>query len=123
MNQQTDYQVAIEEIHHTEKKDAPSGTAISLAEQVIAGISRLQQWALAPQHPGTASEKLPITALRQDAVPGTHTVSYSSAVDDITITHIAHNREGFAKGAVLAAEFIEKKQGIFTMKDVLGIGA
>lgn len=122
MNQQTDYQVAIEEIHHTEKKDAPSGTAISLAEQVIASISRLQQWALAP-HPGTASKTLPITALREDAVPGTHTVSYSSAVDDITITHIAHNREGFAKGAVLAAEFIQKKQGIFSMKDVLGIGA
>ncbi|KAK6021744.1 dihydrodipicolinate reductase domain protein [Ostertagia ostertagi] len=117
MNQQPTYSVAVEEIHHTQKKDSPSGTAISIAEQIIAAVDRKTSWSLE----AGAEEELPITALREEGVPGTHTVTYDSAVDRIDIIHTAHNRDGFALGAVLAAEFIAGKKGIFTMSDVLGI--
>jgi 4-hydroxy-tetrahydrodipicolinate reductase len=118
MNGQKEYAVAIEETHHTQKKDAPSGTAITLAEQIIGQLDHKTRWAL-----GDSSEPdaVPIVAHRVEHVPGTHKVTYTSAIDDIEIMHTAHNRDGFALGAVLAAEYIHGRQGVFTMKDVLGI--
>ncbi len=118
MNQQKDYDVRIEETHHTQKKDAPSGTAISLAEQVIANSSQKRIWV--NRDTDNISE-LSITSKRIDPAAGTHSVKYTSEVDDIEIVHTAHNRKGFAAGALLAAEFIHDKKGIFIMKDVLGI--
>jgi 4-hydroxy-tetrahydrodipicolinate reductase len=112
-----EYQVELREIHHTQKKDAPSGTAISLAEQIIAEIPHLKKWV---NHPVQASTELPIISERVDPAPGTHEIKYRSDIDDIEIVHTAHSREGFATGAVLAAEFILDKKGIFFMKDVLG---
>ena len=112
-----DYDVALEEIHHTQKKDAPSGTAITLAEQVLASVKTKTHWV------NTASvnpDDLSIISKRIDPAPGTHTITYSSAIDDIEIRHTAHNRKGFATGAVLAAEFLAGKKGIYTMSDVLG---
>lgn len=118
MNGHPEYIASMVETHHTQKKDAPSGTAITLAEQIIERTDSLSEWKLQDKAtPGA----LPITALRIDDVPGTHKISYDSAIDSIEITHTAHNREGFALGAVLAAEFIAGRQGVFTMQDVLGI--
>lgn len=111
------YKVEIEEIHHTQKLDAPSGTAISLAEQIMEN-STLKNWELDGK---SADENIPIYAKRIDHVPGTHTVSYHSEIDSIEITHTAHTRKGFALGAVLAAEWIHGKTGFFSMKDVLGL--
>ncbi len=112
------YEVMVEEIHHTAKKDAPSGTAISIAEQIINNLPSKTAWVNdSDPQPG----KLNIISKRIDPAPGTHHVKYSSPIDDIEIIHTAHNREGFAGGAVLAAEFLYDKKGIFTMKDVLGI--
>lgn len=117
MNQQPAYEVSVEEIHHTQKMDAPSGTAISIAEQIMESVDRKKKWSLdAP-----AADELLITALREEGVPGTHTVTYNSSIDRIDLVHTAHNRDGFALGAVLAAEFIAGKKGVFTMRDVLGI--
>lgn len=113
-----EYNVSMTEIHHTEKKDAPSGTAISLAEQIIANMGRKKQWTNSPT---LSPSDLVIKSERIDPAPGTHTVSYDSPIDSIEITHTAHTRKGFASGAVLAAEFANKKNGIFTMKDVLGL--
>lgn len=110
-----EYQVQLEEIHHTHKKDAPSGTAISLAEGIIKNDDRFDAWKLDE----TQNKELGIFALRQDEVPGTHRVSYKSAVDEIEIKHTAFNRNGFALGAVIAAEWIIGKKGNFTIKDVL----
>jgi 4-hydroxy-tetrahydrodipicolinate reductase len=118
MNSQPEYSVSIEEIHHTQKKDAPSGTAITLAEQILPALDRLKGWSL---NTAEDSATLPIIAHRIENVPGTHKISYTSAIDTIDILHTAHNRDGFALGAVLAAEYIMGKKGIFTMKDVLGI--
>jgi 4-hydroxy-tetrahydrodipicolinate reductase len=112
-----DYDVSITEIHHTEKKDAPSGTAITLAEQILALVNRKKTWENVST---TDKSKLTIISERIDPAPGTHKICYSSAIDDIEIIHTAHNRNGFATGAVLAAEFLLNKKGIFTMKDVLG---
>ena len=110
-----EYEVAIEEIHHTQKLDAPSGTAITLAEGIIAETDK------AGWHLDTAGEnEIPIVAKRIDNTPGTHIITYSSEVDTIEIKHTAHNRNGFALGAVMAAEWIVDKQGVFTMSDVLG---
>jgi 4-hydroxy-tetrahydrodipicolinate reductase len=118
MSGHPEYIASMVETHHTQKKDAPSGTAITLAEQIIERTDSLSEWKLQDKAtPGA----LPITALRIDDVPGTHKISYDSAIDSIEITHTAHNREGFALGAVLAAEFIAGRQGVFTMQDVLGI--
>jgi len=122
MNRFPEYSANIEEIHHTQKLDAPSGTAITLAEGVINEISRIEKWELAPLQPfPTGRETLPIRAIRRDSVPGTHHVTYSSEIDDIEIIHTAHNRKGFALGAVMAAEYIHDKKGIFSMKDLLMI--
>ena len=112
------YKVSLEEIHHTQKLDAPSGTAISLANDIIAEHSNYKQWKLEESNENTIN----ITAKRIDDIPGTHTVTYKSEVDTITIEHIAHNRQGFALGAVIAAEWILGKTGVFTMNDVLNIG-
>ncbi len=117
MAQQPSYDVHMKEVHHTQKKDSPSGTALTLARQVMEQVTRKTQWSEEEQ----GENILHITALREEGVPGTHTVTYTSAIDDIEITHTAHNRNGFALGAVLAAEFIAGKQGVFSMKDVLGI--
>ena len=111
------YKVNIEEIHHTQKLDAPSGTAITLAEGIIDN-SNFKKWDL----DNSDSETLPITSKRIADVPGTHSIVYDSLVDSIEIKHTAKNREGFALGAVIAAEWIIGKTGIFTMKDVLNIG-
>ena len=108
------YKVDMEEIHHTQKLDAPSGTAISLAKGVIEN-SDYTNWTLENPNPN----EIHIEAIRIGDVPGTHTVTYNSTVDTIEIKHTAHNREGFALGAVIAAEWIVGKQGIFTMRDVL----
>jgi len=118
MSDHPEYSVSIEETHHTQKKDAPSGTAITIAEQVLDNISRLAHWTKGET---TDPNNVPVISHRIENVPGTHNVKYSSAIDDIEIIHTAHNRDGFALGAVLAAEFIAGKQGTFKMKDVLGI--
>lgn len=113
-----DYQVSIEEIHHTKKLDAPSGTAITLAEGIIEGSAK-STWSLDGE---STQENVPITAVRTPDVPGTHTITYQSDVDTIDIKHTAHSRQGFALGAVVAAEWLLGKKGIYTMKDVLNIG-
>ncbi len=118
MSKHTDYNVMLEEIHHTEKKDAPSGTAITLAEQVLQHITQKKNWV---NHISDNVDELEIISERIDPAPGTHTIKYQSAIDDIEITHTAHNRMGFAGGAVLAAEFIADKKGIYNMKQVLGL--
>ncbi len=110
-----DYSVGIEEIHHTQKLDAPSGTAISLAQQILEQNSRLKGWQL----DDADKDEIPIYAKREENVPGTHTVTYDSEIDSIEITHTARSRQGFALGAVVAAEYLKDKTGIFTMKDVL----
>lgn len=112
------YNVSMEEIHHTQKLDAPSGTAISLANGVIEQHEGYDNWKLDENGEST----IPITAKRIEDVPGTHTVAYESEVDTINIEHIAHTRQGFALGAVVAAEWITGKTGVFTMNDVLNIG-
>jgi len=112
------YQVSLEEIHHTQKLDAPSGTAISLANDIILEHSKYEQWKLDE----TSENVVSIHAKRIEDVPGTHSITYKSEVDTITIEHIAHNRQGFALGAVIAAEWIAGKKGVFTMNDVLNIG-
>jgi len=118
MNEQNEYEISLKEVHHTHKKDAPSGTAISLAEQILSRIERKEHWT---NQQTDKPELLFIESERTDQVPGTHHVKYDSSIDSIEIIHTAHNRDGFALGAVLAAEFIVGKKGIFTMQDVLGI--
>jgi 4-hydroxy-tetrahydrodipicolinate reductase len=117
MSKQSNYDICIEETHHTSKKDAPSGTAISLAESIIEISPQKTKWV------NTNSDdpsELSIISKRIDPAAGTHSVKYFSDVDDIEIIHTAHNRKGFAAGALLAAEFLVDKKGIYTMKDVLG---
>ncbi|MGE5518659.1 MAG: 4-hydroxy-tetrahydrodipicolinate reductase [Candidatus Dadabacteria bacterium] len=116
MADKPDYSVSIKEVHHTQKKDSPSGTAVSLAEQVMENISSKKEWV---NHETSDIDKIGITSERIDPAAGTHYVKYSSDIDDIEIIHTAHNRKGFALGAVLAAEFIHDKKGVFTMADVL----
>jgi 4-hydroxy-tetrahydrodipicolinate reductase len=118
MKNHTDYDVMLEEIHHTEKKDAPSGTAITLAEQIIQNITSKKSWV---NHISDNANELAIISERIDPAPGTHKIKYQSTIDDIEIIHTAHNRLGFAGGAVLAAEFIVGKTGVYTMKQVLGL--
>jgi 4-hydroxy-tetrahydrodipicolinate reductase len=113
-----DYEVQVTEIHHTQKKDAPSGTAITIAEQILENLPAKKNWV---NHISDNPEELEIISERIDPAPGIHKVKYSSAIDDIEIIHTAHNRQGFALGAVLAAEYIHDKKGIFTMKDVLNL--
>ena len=111
------YTCQLEEIHHIHKLDAPSGTAISLAEGIIKNSNTYDAWKLEE----TLGNQLGIFAVREDEVPGTHSVFYKSEVDEIEIKHTAFNRNGFALGAVVAAEWIKDKKGNFTMKDVLGL--
>jgi 4-hydroxy-tetrahydrodipicolinate reductase len=114
----TNYKVMLEEIHHTQKKDAPSGTAITLAEQVMDHLSYKTKWV---NNESNDTNELSIVSKRIDPAAGTHSIKYFSAIDDIEIIHTAHSRAGFAAGAVLAAEYIKDKKGIFTMRDVLNL--
>jgi 4-hydroxy-tetrahydrodipicolinate reductase len=118
MSNRTEYQCTIEEIHHTAKKDAPSGTAITIAENIIALNPNKKKWVLGETN---HTDSLSITSKRIDPAPGTHIVSYNSAIDSIEIKHTAHNRIGFATGAVLAAEFVLGKKGVYGMGDVLEV--
>jgi 4-hydroxy-tetrahydrodipicolinate reductase len=117
MDEQEQYKVLVEEIHHTAKLDAPSGTAITLAEGILENISRKKSWV---NDESFEEEELPILSKREDPAPGTHIITYSSFVDTITIQHEAHTREGFAKGALAAARWMVGKTGVFGMKDLLG---
>lgn len=112
------YEVQVTEIHHTQKKDAPSGTAITIAEQILEDLGRKKRWV---NHISDNTDELEILSERIDPAAGTHKVKYSSTIDDIEIIHTAHSREGFALGAILAAEYIRDKKGIFNMKDVLNL--
>jgi 4-hydroxy-tetrahydrodipicolinate reductase len=116
MNKQSGYNVSMEEIHHVHKLDAPSGTAISLANQVIANLDSKEKWV---NNTSDKQDELAIISKRLDEVPGTHTVTYNSEVDEISITHIAHNRKGFALGAVIAAEWVKDKKGVYGMNDLM----
>ena len=118
MSSHPDYEAIIEETHHTQKKDAPSGTAITLAEQILEQNKKKKRWV---NEVSDIPEDLEIISQRIDPTPGTHSVKYSSAIDDIEIIHTAHSRKGFALGAVMAAEFINGKKGFFSMKDVLSL--
>ncbi|MFQ3296075.1 MAG: 4-hydroxy-tetrahydrodipicolinate reductase [Polaribacter sp.] len=117
MHSLEDYDISLEEIHHTKKLDAPSGTAITLAEGIIENSSK-ENWELGEK---SSEENIPIVAKRIPEVPGTHTVRYTSEVDTIEIKHTAHSRKGFALGAVVAAEWLVGKTGVYSMKDVLNI--
>jgi 4-hydroxy-tetrahydrodipicolinate reductase len=111
------YQVTIEEIHHTQKLDAPSGTAITLANGISSNHSEYGGWCFDKEK---ISKRIPISSVREGTVPGTHTVTWDSDIDSISLRHEAKNRRGLALGAVVAAEFIHTKKGTFTMNDVLG---
>ncbi|WP_285010775.1 4-hydroxy-tetrahydrodipicolinate reductase [Pedobacter faecalis] len=122
MNDYPAYDVQVEEIHHTQKLDAPSGTAMTIAEDIIANLDRKSEWVnvvgdVLPEE-GIKKEQMLIESLRIENVPGTHTVLYSSEVDDIEFKHTAHNRSGFALGAVVAAEWLEKRQGFYNITDI-----
>lgn len=117
MNNQPSYDVSIEEIHHIQKLDAPSGTAITLAETIIDNLDRKTKWILDSEK--EEANSLNIKSERIGQVPGTHTITYSSEVDDIIITHQAHNRTGWALGSILAAEFMKGKKGFYNMKDLI----
>lgn len=111
------YDVTVEEVHHTQKKDAPSGTAITIAEGIVNNLERKKKWV---GETTTTPGELEVVAVRRSVVPGIHTVTYESEADLITLTHNAKGRTGFAIGAVMAAEFICGKKGIYTMSDMLG---
>ncbi len=115
MNKCNDYDVSMEEIHHTHKLDKPSGTAITLANQVIEKIERKKNWSITTP----SAETLYIKDVREGEVPGTHIIKYQSQIDDIEIMHKAHNRKGFALGAIIAAEFLKDKKGVFSMNDII----
>lgn len=118
MNRMPDYKVGIEEIHHTMKKDAPSGTAISLAEDIISECTAYDSWYLNKR---STDGRIGIHSVREGQVTGTHRVQWSSEIDTLHLVHEAHNRKGFALGAVFAAEYIHNRKGVFTMGEVLGI--
>jgi 4-hydroxy-tetrahydrodipicolinate reductase len=117
MDQLPAYSVNLEEIHHTMKKDAPSGTAISLADDIISECGRYDSWT---QEADTGNASISIKSVREGQVPGTHRAVWESAVDAITLEHKAHSRQGFALGAIIAAEFLHKRKGVFSMSDLLG---
>lgn len=118
MKNLSQYKLSLEEIHHTQKLDAPSGTAISLAEGIIQQ-SNYKKWVLGPT---ADTNEIPIESKRIDNIPGTHSINYNSDVDSVSMTHTAHSRDGFALGAVIAAEWLVGKTGVYTMNDVLNIG-
>lgn len=115
MKAHTDYQISVEETHHIQKLDAPSGTAVSLLEDILQNNEQYDGWSLEP----TNEQQIAVKAHREPNVPGTHQICYDSAIDSIKIEHIAHNRKGFALGALIAAEFLYQRKGIYTMSDVL----
>jgi 4-hydroxy-tetrahydrodipicolinate reductase len=117
MNRYKDYSVSIEEIHHTKKLDAPSGTAITLADGITANHSAYKKWCFENERTDNC---IPIRSVREGLVPGTHIVTWDSEIDTITLKHEAKNRKGLALGAVVAAEYIYTRKGVFTMKDVMG---
>ena len=127
MNGFPQYDVEMEEVHHVHKLDAPSGTAITLAEDIIDRLDRKNKWVKGFQHAADGTEsgsnkvapdELPIASIRRDEVPGIHSISYDSEADKITITHDAHSRKGFALGAVLAAEYTKDHSGLLTTSDL-----
>jgi 4-hydroxy-tetrahydrodipicolinate reductase len=115
-----EYKASILEVHHTQKLDSPSGTAISLAQGIIRNIGRLTSWIKLKKgsKPPEESDKLPVYYLREEGVAGYHEVKFTSAIDQITLSHEAFNRRGFALGAVIAAEFIKDRKGIYTAKEI-----
>ena len=117
MERYHDYQVSIEEIHHTKKLDAPSGTAITLANGISQNNTEYDGWRFESEK---STNRIPIRSVREGVVPGTHTVTWDSEIDTLSLKHEAKNRKGLALGAVVAAEFIRSKEGIFTMNDVMG---
>jgi len=117
MDQHDSYNLKIEEIHHTEKLDAPSGTAVRIAEDLIGQLKDKSSWV---NNKDATPNEIEIVSKRISGVPGTHTVSYQSEIDELSFSHVAHSRAGFAKGAVLAAKYIKDKKGYFQMKDLLG---
>jgi 4-hydroxy-tetrahydrodipicolinate reductase len=118
MDKQPSYEVGVEEIHHLQKLDAPSGTAITIAEDILERLARKEKWV---NRQAAGPSELPVISIRKGQVPGTHTVSYVSAIDSISIRHEAYSREGFARGALMAAEWVIGKKGCFGMRDMLGI--
>ena len=121
MNDYPQYDVDIKEIHHTSKLDSPSGTAVTLAQGVTTALDRKDKWILKSDDRQATKDEISIDAIRKDPAPGTHYVSYRSAIDEIEIIHTAKSRDGFAMGALIAAEYLSKNQGVYTMKDVLGL--
>ena len=120
MSNQTDYDVAIEEIHHLQKLDAPSGTAVSIANDLLFENKNLNSWVHEEEKPpNVKSGQVRVTSYRKKDVPGTHIIKYTSEIDEIELKHTANNREGFALGAVVAAEWLVNKKGIYTMQDVI----
>jgi 4-hydroxy-tetrahydrodipicolinate reductase len=117
MNKFTDYEVGMQEIHHVHKLDRPSGTAITTAEKILANTNKKSKWSINEKK----DTDLFIDVVREDEVPGTHTVFYKSDIDEISLTHKAYSRKGFALGAVLAAEFLQNKKGVYTMSDLLNL--
>lgn len=118
MHEQDVYAVAMKEIHHTKKLDAPSGTAITLAQGILEEIPRLESWISGTT---VGASELPIESIREGEVPGTHIVEYRSHIDTLTIRHEAHGREGFARGAIQAASWVIGKKGVYNMGDLLGL--
>lgn len=119
MNERVEYVPSVTEIHHIHKLDAPSGTALTLVNEIIERVRRASAWTLAPDAPEAG--EIPVTAIREGEVPGTHVVKWASPIDEIVIEHRAHSRAGFASGAILAAKWLAGKQGVFTMKHALGL--
>ncbi len=118
MNERSEYDVEVDEVHHKEKKDAPSGTAVRIAKDLLGAIDRKTEWV---KEKTEDPSQLRVSSERKDDVKGTHTVRYASDIDDITIQHMARSRKGFALGAVLAAEWVRDRKGIFTMRDMLDL--
>jgi len=118
MNQQEAYEVALQEVHHLEKKDMPSGTSLTLAEGILRNLHRKKAWAIAPT---SAKETLPIFVSREKDVPGTHTVTYTAEADTITLQHTAHSRVGFAAGVVSVAAWLPGQKGVLGMEDFLSL--
>lgn len=122
MNNYPEYEVSVDEIHHKQKKDAPSGTAITTVENILSGLSHKNAWTCIEEgeSKNIKENEIPIFAFREDNVPGVHKVKWNSEIDLIEFSHTAHNRKGFALGSVLAAEWLTDKKGVFKMKDMLG---